>query len=142
MKNPLVVQPGQLAPDPIANTEHLLRQDLSLTYYDPSLRGGPLGRMTEATVSHPVYGKCHFAWPMPMSEEAVLDWVALTIPAKLFKKQVMDASGRGVEPEKPVGSWGEDPLAGKTHEEKRAIIQTIKDRAAQLEKEKGHEPQT
>lgn len=95
--------------------ERIRREDLSISNYRAVL-GGPFGRQTIALIHHPVLGDAPFESPLPMSEEAVLDWVALTVSAQAYKRMKVQGLGGGIQvnatQEKPEGLWVGDPSEG------------------------------
>lgn len=73
--------------------------------------GGPLGRITYFTVEHPEYGLFSAEVPLPMSEEACLEWVEVMVPVHRFKAgevkfELPDRHPREVE---NAGLWMGDP---------------------------------
>ena len=99
-------------------------EDLQVLSYE-QVPGGMLGRMTKIRTKHPELGESEMVFPIPMTEEAALQWIELTIPARLYR-QGMDASFSDVKQEKPEGVWTGDPLKGLSHEEKQAVIQDLR----------------
>ena len=109
-------------------TEGIKAEDLKVLSYRQE-RGGPLGRQTFIKVSHPVHGEFELGSPMPMSQQAALEWIELTIPAKAFKKGSLDASHILDAGEKEPQLWAEDPFKGLTQAEKQTLLKALKEDA-------------
>lgn len=124
----------QLAEAP--KLEAIRREDLCLSNYrmEP---GGPLGRRTIAVIHHPTLGDKPFATDLPMAEEAVLDFVALTTSASSYK--ALPGLGGGIHEvpqQKPEGLWVGDPaeLAKAQLTERRSLEAAEAAKAAMAEK--------
>lgn len=122
--NPIV--PGEVRED--HKPTRINQAELTLSNYE-ILPGGPLGRQTIATIHHPVLGDKPFASCLPMTEEAVLDFVALTVSEQVYK-QIPELGGGRVDdiPQaKPTGLWESDPAA-----EVKERIRLAKERGEEL----------
>lgn len=90
--------------------EAIRREDLALSGYrmEP---GGPLGRQTFAVIHHATLGDRPFMTALPMSEDAVLDWVALTTTSSSYKAMPVLGGGaiQDIPQQKPEGQWHGDP---------------------------------
>lgn len=122
--NPIV--PGEVRE--AVKPQAIRREDLSLTDYT-IVPGGPLGRQTLATIHHPSLGSRPFASCLPMTEEAVLDWISLTTSDLAYKRMKELGGGRvdDLPKEKPQGLWHEDPAAAVKEQ-----IRLAKERGEQL----------
>lgn len=95
--------------------ERIRREDLSISNWQ-ALPGGPFGRQTRAMIHHPVLGEAVFECPLPMAEDAVLDYIALLISGSAYKRMSQEGLGGGIQEnvpqEKPEGLWHGDPAEG------------------------------
>lgn len=92
--------------------EAIRKEDLSLTDYHLE-HGGPFGRLTYATLHHATLGSKPFQSMLPMSEEAILEWIVATTSSQAYAR--MPEAGGGIHEvpqEKPEGLWVGDPAEG------------------------------
>ena len=124
-------QPTKIEQSPLA-IQRLQEEDLQILEYR-QIPGGILGRFTEVKVAHKELGERTMVFPMPMTPEATLQWIALTVPPRLYRQGDFDASFADTPQEKPAPQWEGDPLRDLTPEGKQAFIQEIRAKAAATE---------
>lgn len=67
--------------------DRIRRQDLKITWVR-YIRGGILGRYTEAMVEHPTLGKTKLLVALPMSKDAIAGWIETFVPKRLYREFV------------------------------------------------------
>lgn len=70
--------------------DRIKREDLKVSWVR-FIRGGVLGRYTEAVVEHPSLGKTTIVFAIPIGRQAVAGWVESFIPKRLYRE--MAATG-------------------------------------------------
>lgn len=83
MTDPNILQPALKAEAP--EVDRIKRQDLKVSWVR-YIRGGVLGRYTEAVVEHPSLGKTTIVFGLPMSRDAVAGWIETFVPKRLYRE--------------------------------------------------------